>query len=296
MVMRLSRLILLAVLAAVLLDGAARGGEPAWTRLTTDGLHKQRPNWSPDGRRLMFTRQQGITFRLYELDIESGEERRLLPGDHLELDGVWSPDGDELALTLNKPQPNQSDVDVYRFRLADESLIPVAATEKKLSHEEYPSWSPDGVRLAWTSTRDGNQEVYTSRPDGTDIIRLTNDPAHDAHPAWSPNGDWIAFATDRWGDLEIAIIRPDGAGLRRLTASPGLDDFPVWSPDGLRLAFTSSRDGNREAYELEIASGAVRRRTFHAGIDDYPAWTPDGRLTVVSQREDGFDIYVESAP
>jgi len=282
------------LLAIALRLTSAHADEPRWTRLTSDGHLKQRPAWSPDGRLLVFTRHKGTSLQLIERNVETGDERRVTDNTEVEADAAWSPDGSEIAFTLNKPQPNQSDVEVYRCRLADKSLTKVAGTEKKLSHEEYPSWSPDGKQIVFTSTRDGNQEVYVVPAAGGDWSRLTSDPALDAHPAWSPSGEWIAFATDRWGDLEIAVMRPDGSQLRRLTHSNGLDDFPAWSPDDTQLAFTSNRDGNQEIYSLAVDSGVLRRRTGNPRIDDSAAWTPDGRLTVVSQRDDGFDVYVES--
>src|SRR6202012_1591976 len=100
----------------------------------------------------------------------------------------------------------------------------------KLAHAEWPSPSPDGKRFAFTSTHDGNQEVYTAAIDGTDLLRLTQSPGVDAHPCWTPDGS-VVFATDRWGGLELAVVRGDGTGLRRLTQSRGLDDYPAVSPD-----------------------------------------------------------------
>ena len=130
-----------------------------------------------------------------------------------------------------------------------------------LSHQDWPSWSPDGRRFAFSSTHEGNQEIYTAGADGKGLVRLTNSPGIDAHPSWSPDGRSIAFATDRWGGLELAAVRPDGTGLLRLTRSHGLDDYPCYSPDGRRLAFASNRDGQFEVYGS--ASDGSARSTFH---------------------------------
>lgn len=292
-ILRIALTVGFGAMAVLATTSMIRADDGSWTRMTSDGHYKQRPAWSPDGKRLLFTRHKGTSLQLIELRPDTGDERRVSENTETENDAAWSPDGSEIAFTLNHPQPNQSDVEVFRLKLADKTQVKVAGTGNKLSHEEYPSWSPDGRQLAFTSTRDGNQEVYVVSADGGDWFRITSDPAHDAHPAWSPSGDQIAFATDRWGDLEIAVVKSDGTQLRRLTFSPGLDDFPAWSPDGRSLAFSSQRDGNREVYTLEVESGTATRRTNRPRIDDFPCWTPDGRLTVVSQHEDGFDIEVE---
>ena len=60
-----------------------------------------------------------------------------------------------------------------------------------------PAWSPDGTRLAFTSTRDGNSELYVMNRDGSGLRRLTNSPAIDSTPTWSPTGTQIAFTSDR---------------------------------------------------------------------------------------------------
>jgi TolB protein len=282
--------------AAVLREQPCAAAEPIAVRLTTDGHFKQRPAWSPDGTWLSFTRHQGASIFLYLRSADGAQEKRLTTRDAPEFDAVWSPDGRRLAFCFDKTVPNQGDMDVYTIGVDGQDLQPVAATAGKLSHEEWPSWSPDGQWIALSSTRDGNQEIYVVRPDGKDLRRLTSDPALDTHPAWSPDGKRIAFSTNRWGDLELATINADGSNLMRLTQSPGLDDYPNWSPDGKQIAFTSNRDGNFEIYLCDADGNNARNVTRHPAIDNFPAWTPSGDLTFVSNRDGGFDIYQQALP
>ena len=273
----------------------AQAGEPGWERLTRDGYFKQRPHFAPEGREMVFARHRGATILLFLRKLDSGEERRLTGREEPEYDAVFSPDGSRLAFAFDKTSPNQGDLEVYVVDRGDGAEPkPIAVTQGKLSHEESPCWSPDARSLAFTSTREGNQELFVVSAAGGAWKRLTNDPAIDAHPAWSPDGKWIAFATNRWGDLEIALVRPDGTGLRRVTESPGLDDYPAWSPDGRYLAFASNRDGNLEIYVARPDGTDATNATRNAAIDNFPAWTPDGRLGCVSNRDGGFDIYVMS--
>jgi TolB protein len=272
-------------------SSAVIAAEPELMRLTTDGHLKQRPAWSPDGGWLAFTRHQGTTIFLFLRSADGSQEKRLTAGKDPEFDAAWSPDGRRLAFCFDKTVPNQGDMDVYTISADGDDQRPALVSSGKLSHEEWPSWSPDGRWLALSSTRDGNPEIYVVRPDGNDLRRLTSDPALDAHPVWSPDGQRIAFATSRWGDLELAVISADGSGLTRLTESPGLDDYPAWSPDGQRLAFTSNRDGNLEVFTCDADGKNPRNQTRHPAIDNFPTWTPGGDLTFVSNRDGGFDLY-----
>ena len=276
----------------VLFVANAPAAEPL--RLTTDGLLKQRPVWSPDGASLVFARHQGSTIFLFLREAD-GSERRLTKSKDPEFDAAWSPDGKRLVFTFDKTVPNQGDMDVYSIAADGSELTPVLTSPGKLTHEEWPSWSPDGSWITLSSTRDGNQEIYVVRPDGKDLKRLTSDPAIDAHPAWSPDGKRIVFATNRWGDLELAAVDTEGGNLTRLTTSPGLDDYPAWSRDGKSIAFTSHRDGNAEIFAIDPDGNNPRNLTRNPAIDNFPAWSPAGELTFVSNRAGGFDIYRQPA-
>lgn len=261
-------------------------------RLTTDGHFKQRPAWSPDGSRLLFARHRQDRIWLYSLDRDGGDERRLTERDEPEYDGVWSPDGRAIVFTLISFSGTQGDLDVFRIDADSSGLAPLAKTAAKLSHEEWPAWSPDGRWLAFTSTQPGNQEIFVAKPDGGDPRQVTQHAGIDAHPAWSPDGRRLAFSTDRWGGMEIALMNSDGSDVRRLTTSPRLDDYPAWSPDGRSLVFVSNRDGDFEIYLIRPDGSEQVNLSRSPGVDSFPTWTPDGRgITYVSERSGGFDIY-----
>lgn len=287
-------MMLVFALASMLLQ-PSRAEEPRIVRLTEDGLLKQRPMWSPDGKWLVFTRHRGSAITLWLRSADGKEERRLTENKDPEFDAAFSPDGQRLLFAFDKASPNQGDIEVYSIGLDGKNQSPCATTQSQLSHEEWPSWSPDGNRFAFSSTRYGNQEICVARADGKEETRITSDPSLDAHPAWSPDGKRIAFATDRWGDLEIAVIDWDGKNLTRITNSRGLDDYPAWSPDSQRLAFASNRDGNLEIYVVDANGQNPRNVTMQPGIDSFPSFSPRGELTWVGQRRGGFDIYLLQA-
>jgi TolB protein len=282
----------LAIALVIVLSSSASAQVSNAIRLTHDGHFKQRPAWSPDGKQVVFSRHRGDKIGLVVINADGSDEKPISNGKLPQYDACWSPDGKRLVFTHVPQSPGQGNLEVYLCEADGSDLKKVAGDVKGLSHEEYPAWSPDGTRIAYSSTFEGNQEIYTVDVEGKHRVRLTSDPAFDAHPAWSPDGKRIAFATSRWGDFEIALMDSDGGNVTRLTESRGLDDYPVFSPDGTRIACTSNRDGNYEIYVMNADGSGAVNATQNAALDHFPAWTPDGRLSFVSNRDDEFDLYV----
>ncbi len=243
-------LVLLVALAGS--DGAGVRPGPL-VQHTTDGHEKQRPAWSPDGRTLAFSRHEDGGTHIWQYLLDTGSNaapRRLTNRTAPEHSAVFAPDGKRVLFVVITLSGTQGNLDIAAIRPDGSGLDVVAHDTNGLSHQEWPAWSPDGKRFAFSSTHEGNQEIYQAAADGSDIVRITQNPGLDAHPCWSPDGRWIVFTTDRWGGLELAKAHPDGTGLARLTQSPGLDDYPAWSPDGARIAFASNRDGQLEVYVI----------------------------------------------
>ncbi len=141
-------------------------------------------------------------------------------------------------------------------------------------------------RIVFESNRDGNSEIYSMNPDGSDQRRLTNDPAFDNSPAFSPDGRQIAFASDRDGDYEIYVMNADGSNVRKITDNEAFDFGPAFSPDGRRLAFTSDRDGDFDIYIADVRSGETERITRAGSFDFSPDFSPDGAsIAFESDRE-----------
>lgn len=152
------------------------------------------------------------------------------------------------------------------------------------------SWSPDGKRISFTAQRDNNWDIYVMRADGSQLTRLTDDPANDSYASWSPDGKKIAFASRRGGKFDIYLVEPTGSNLTRLTSEAGDNAFPSWSPDGKRIAFMSKRDGKWQIYTMKADGSSQRRIIASSGNDYNPSWSPDGSRLVFESDRDGGDV------
>jgi len=102
--------------------------------------------------------------------------------------------------------------------------------------DESPRWSPRSAHIAFTSKRDGNEEIYMMNADGHNQRNLTQHPAADKQPDWSPGGLKLAFASNRSGNEEVILLYPQSQRIRQLTNNSSDDRNPVWSPDGQQIA------------------------------------------------------------
>lgn len=168
-------------------------------------------------------------------------------------------------------------------------------TSESTDHE--PAWSHDGKRIAFTSSRTDDPEVYVMDADGTNVVRLTSTEGSNYGPSWSPDGSRIAFASTRSGNAEIYSMKVDGSDTVRLTNSSPYDSNPAWSPDGKKIAFESNREGSTAIWVMNADGSAQTRITANSREDVGPAWSPDGTRIAFSRGGSSStrDIYVVNA-
>ena len=168
--------------------------------------------------------------------------------------------------------------------------------------DRYPSWSPDGRRIAFYSTRDDDfcGDLYVMNTDGSGKTSLTRNLSYGGWSAsWSPDGRRIAFVTGcgenkRNPGFQIYAINSDGSNPTPLTDAPGDDEDPSWSPDGRVILFQSMRDnyveiGNRISFNSEIyvmnADGSAQTNlTNHPARTAYQAGCLFQLLRLLRQR------------
>lgn len=143
----------------------------------------------------------------------------------------------------------------------------------------YPSWSPDGSRIIFSSQIDGNFELYSVAPDGSDLQRLTYTTDQDEYaPDYSPDGTMVVYTGSKGGSQDIWLMSADGSNQRPITFEETDDLDPTFAPDGAQISFASTRDGPKDLYVMNISGGDVRRITWNISLGGRNDWSADGRF------------------
>ena len=206
------------------------------------------PAWSPCGDVILFSlggffqRAPLRTARLMTIGVDGSGLAALTPEVGNAGMPSWSPDGRQIVYRIVEGATRG-------LRILDIATKTTRVLDTGSNYDTFPSWSPRGDWIAFTSRRDGDYEIYRIKPDGTQLERLTRLPGPDAHPSFSPDGEWIAFATGSLGFKdesiglvigalppqfqpygEIAVMRADGSDVRVLTDDAIEQGTPVWIP------------------------------------------------------------------
>lgn len=187
------------------------------------------------------------------------------------------------------PQPGQLSLFVAAADGSDEHPLLASADT-----DYDPVWAPDGASIVFTSERNGSADLFRVTPNGTELTRLTTDPAYDDQAAFAPDSRRIVFVSTRRGGranlwtMDLATQR-----VRRLTSGPGGDYRPSWAPNGKWIAFSSGR-GNEMPFShgrwerLQLADlyivhpdgSGLKKLTESGNFCGSPKWTSDSRHIV----------------
>ena len=160
-----------------------------------------------------------------------------------------------------------------------------------LMHIAQIGYAAERPKIAFSSTRDGNSEIYVMDSDGRNQVRLTDDPANDLDPSWSPDGERIAFVSNRErGQEQIYVMDSDGGNPMRLT-NDSTHQEPAWSPNGDKIAYVRNR-GGRQIWIMD-ADGGNQTQFTEVGQNRHPAWSPDGgRIAFRSLKNGAAGLFV----
>jgi len=235
-----------------------------------------------DGERINGPVGDRAISNIYISDYDGANQRRITATRGLDLSPVWFPDRKALAYTSYRT--GYPDIIVAYLEQARHTT-PAGGTAEKQNF--LPAVSPDGTKVAFTSNRDGNSEIYIMNVDGTNMRRLTNHPAIDVAPTFSPPGNQIAFTSDRSGSAQIWIMGIDGSGVQQITRETKCDRA-TWSPAPFNeIAYTSQSGGGFDIRIFDFATRSTRTITDGIGSNEQPAFAPNGRHIAFNSTRSG---------
>lgn len=169
---------------------------------------------------------------------------------------------------------------LYRADLKGENLQRLTHS---FSNERQPSWSPDGKRIVFSSSRWGQPELAVMSAEGGEVTRLTWDQMINVRPAWSPRGDWIAYVSYRGGSADLWAYHLESGESLRLTYNSIQDTTPAWSPGGERLVYKSRHYWGTCLALVDLKNPGhqvIFARDYPEAHD--PVFSPDGRFVLFS--------------
>jgi Tol biopolymer transport system component len=270
--------------------------------ITGDDHRNFSPAWI-ESSAIVFSSDRGGTINLWQQQIDPSSGR---------------PVGDALQITLGPGEDLQPAISnngrlVYVAARALRNIWSVQidpATWRAISkpsrlmdaawNDFAPAISPDLDRLAFSSDRDGQVDIWMLNLASRGVVRFTSGAGQDLQPDWSPDGELLAYFSDAGGNNDIWVVSSKGGEPIQITDHEADDINPFWSPDGARIAFMSDRSGQAEIWLMNRDGTGLEQVTTSGATAHTARWSPDGKwilYTAMSTgdreqwavREDGSD-------
>jgi TolB protein len=304
-------------------------------RQLTFGGQNAEAYWSFDGRRVIFQTMQGNgdADQIYTMKAD-GSDKKLVSTGKGRCTCAYFLKGDKEIVFASThayspaipPEPDRSQgyvwplypyYAIYKANANGSKLRPLFPAKveqgKECGYNAEATVSPDGKRVIFTSTRDGDLELYSIKPDGSDLRRLTNRVGYDGGAYFSPNSKKIVWRASVLPDakavsdyqrlLKQNLVRPtamevwvadaDGKNAQQITRNGAANFAPFFTPDGKKIIFASNMgDPKRrtfEVYLINLDGTGLEQVTYGAQFDSFPMFSPDGKKLIWASNRNGKD-------
>ena len=323
-----SLLLLIMAFGAANSQELVEAGEESFLSLRqiTFGGQNAEGYFSSDESRLIFqsTRDSLLCDQEFVLDLQTLETRMVSTGAGRTTCGYFLP-GDTRVLFSSThngsadcpPQPDFSrgyvwavypDFDIYTADVGDGKITPLVTSP---GYDAEATVSPLKDRIVFTSTRQGDLDLYSMNLDGSDVRQLTNETGYDGGAFYSWDGKTIVYRAWHYADsaeaeeyrhllkqnlvrpsrMELFVMNADGSGKRQITNNGAANFAPFFHPDNHRIIFASNMDDpkgrNFDLYLVDVDGKNLKRITTNPTFDGFPMFTRDGRRLVFASNRNG---------
>ncbi len=192
------------------------------------------PDWSPDGKEIIFTSIRDGHHQQYQINLEERVAKRLIVSDHEDIDGHYSPEGDKIVFSSDR----DGNSDLYVYDRGSGRITTLTKTEE---YEYTPRWSPDGSRILFKRAKEefGPSDLYVLDLSSFETEQITAGNQGEFHQNWSPDGKSLCYVQVTDGTFELHTMDLTTKEKKVLVRKEGFQVFaPSWSPDGKLIAFT----------------------------------------------------------
>src|SRR5688572_3086479 len=239
------------------------------TQLTEDVGYDYQPDWSPDGKYVVFVRYNGISCELMLLDISSGNVKAVTNNKSVNLEPRWSPDSKRIVFTSSE---NSGHFLLYNGKLEGDQfseIVRLTQDEKSMTARYYyspfnhninPTWSPDGRSIYFITNKEithGTGDIVMMNWETKEIKTIHHEETNwRTRPDISPDGTRMIYSSYLGRNWHQLWLLPAAGGYPiPLTYGEYDNTYPRWSPDGKRIAFISNRNGNTSIWLVNVFDG-----------------------------------------
>ncbi|MCW3105513.1 MAG: Protein TolB [Segetibacter sp.] len=259
------------------------------------------PMLSHDGKKIVFQSNRTGDWEIFSMTVDGKNLKQLTNSAGPDLIPVWSPDDSKIVFASER----DNDSEIYIMNSDGSNQKRLTTTPGDDSH---PHWFPDGSRIIFNSAQTSPDlkidwskqyhEIFSIKPDGTDVKQITHFKTVCTYPSVSPDGSKIAFrkvipAPGLQWDLspsnnnsEVFVMDMNGENILNLSNNAAFDGWPWWSADGKRVVFSSNRAGPEnvgQLYSVNVDGTQLERLTNTSYSIAQPNCTKDGKYIYAYQ-------------
>lgn len=239
-------------------------GENQW-RLTATRNLALAPDWSPDGKSIVFQSYFKGTPGLYLVPTAGGVPKEIPLSTELNSSPFFAPDGMSIAYcgsVRGNPEIFVVNPDGTGLRrLTDNQAV-----------DSTPRWAPNGREMAFTSNRQGSPQIYLMDGEGANVRRVSLAGNWNDEAVFAPDGSRIAFACGNDGEFQICVLDLLSSRTFQISTGAGAHENPTWSPDGSKIAWEVTTDDGTQIV-VANSDGSSPRIVTSAGNNSSPAWS-----------------------